>query len=131
MQPLLRRDEYRLLKPRKLCFLRDSQGIDIRDVSDWETNEGLYENLNYLFVAYSQEHFDHDSYEDMMALHAIAEEAARQAGLPAYWVASSCMSEDPNQVESDVSAFAFVPLPASTDDDRFTGSPMSFEGPNS
>jgi hypothetical protein len=58
--------------------------------------------LNYLFIAYSTAHFSHDSVEDKLALHNIAETAARAAKVTGYWVAVSCMC-DPAEVESDVS----------------------------
>jgi hypothetical protein len=104
--PPKRNSEYRLLKPPFLCFLRNPKelelhGLDIRAVSDWEANEGLNENLNYLFVAYSTEHFSHESEEDLLALHQIAENACRQARLPAYWIACSCMGGG-DELESDV-----------------------------
>ena len=101
-------DVYRLLKPRHLCFLRnpDSEqllGVDVRSVADWEATDGVSSDasLNYLFVAYSTEHFNHESEEDRDALHHIAETAARAAKIPAYWVAVSCM-RDQQQLESDV-----------------------------
>lgn len=99
-------DVYRMLKPRHLCFLRkpfddELQGIDVRAVADWEVADGADSNLSYLFIAYSTEHFSHDSDADLNALHVIAETAARAAKVPAYWVAASCMT-DPQELESDV-----------------------------
>ncbi|RYP55740.1 hypothetical protein DL769_010060 [Monosporascus sp. CRB-8-3] len=99
-------DVYRLLKPRHLCFLRNPyddelHGIDVRSVADWEATDGVDAPLSYLFIAYSTEHFNHDSIEDKDALHVIAETAARAAKIPAYWVAVSCM-RDPDELESDV-----------------------------
>ncbi|RYO94507.1 hypothetical protein DL764_007826 [Monosporascus ibericus] len=101
-------DVYRLLKPRHLCFLREPyddelHGVDVRSVADWEATDGVDAPLNYLFIAYSTEHFSHDSQEDKDALHVIAETAARAAKVPAYWVAVSCM-RDPDELESDVEA---------------------------
>ncbi|KAG8353747.1 hypothetical protein FVEN_g8317 [Fusarium venenatum] len=97
---------YRMLRPRYLCFLREAfndeiRGVDVRSVEEWENNDGQDVNLAYLFVAYSTEHFSHNSQEDMMALHHIAETACRAAKLPAYWIACSCM-RDENELESDV-----------------------------
>lgn len=99
-------DVYRLLKPRHLCFLREPyddelHGVDVRSVADWEATDGVDAPLNYLFIAYSTEHFSHDSQEDKAALHVIAETAARAAKVQAYWVAVSCM-RDPDELESDV-----------------------------
>ncbi|RGP75791.1 hypothetical protein FLONG3_5548 [Fusarium longipes] len=97
---------YRMLRPRYLCFLREPfndeiRGVDVRSVEEWENSDGQDVNLAYLFVAYSTEHFSHNSQEDMMALHHIAETACRAAKLPAYWIACSCMREQ-NELESDV-----------------------------
>ena len=101
-------DVYRLLKPRHLCFLRNPGsdqmfGADARSVADWEATDGVSSDasLSYLFVAYSTEHFSHDSEEDRDALHLIAETAARAAKILAYWVAVSCM-RDKRELESDV-----------------------------
>ncbi|KAK0636050.1 hypothetical protein B0T17DRAFT_587350 [Bombardia bombarda] len=98
---------YNLLKPRHLCFLRSPydeapHGVDVRAVAEWEASaEGYDANLSYLFVAYSSEHFNHGSESDMKALHEIAEKACRDAKLPAYWVAASCM-RDERELEADV-----------------------------
>lgn len=97
---------YRLLRPRYLCFLREpfddeNRGVEVRDVADWEATDGEDANLGYLFVAYSTEHFNHGSQEDMVALHHIAETACRAAKMPAYWIACSCM-RDEDELESDV-----------------------------
>jgi hypothetical protein len=97
---------YRLLKPRHLCFLRNPQsedicGVDVRSVSDWEETDGQDTALKYLFVAYSTNHFNHDSKEDMAALNFIAETACRAAKLPAFWIAGRCMREK-GELESDV-----------------------------
>lgn len=98
---------YRMLRPRYLCFLRDpfadrNNGVDIREVDEWESSDGQDAKLEYLFVAYSTEHFNHSSEQDMMALHHIAETACRAAKLPAYWIACSCM-RDESELEADVS----------------------------
>lgn len=65
---------------------------------------GAQQDLRYLFVAYTTEQFDHNSRNDMEALHQIAETAARAAGVPAYWVACSCMPE-PENLQDDVSCY--------------------------
>jgi hypothetical protein len=92
--------EARLLRPRYLCFLnnpedRQLRGMERRRVA--HTDKGL----SYLFVAYSTEHFNHASTVDLNALSQIAERAARDAKLPAYWIACSCMP-DANKLEEDV-----------------------------
>ncbi|KAM5353869.1 hypothetical protein ACJ41O_000519 [Fusarium nematophilum] len=97
---------YHMLRPRYLCFLREpfsdeNRGVDVRSVAEWENSDGEDVNLGYLFVAYSTEHFNHGSEQDMIALHHIAETACRAAKQPAYWIACSCM-RDENELESDV-----------------------------
>lgn len=98
---------YRLLKPRHLCFLREptsreNLGVTVSLVADWENEHGEDTSLEYIFVAYSTEHFNHNSEQDLLALHNIAETACRAAKVPAYWIACSCM-RDESEVESDVS----------------------------
>ena len=98
---------YRLLRPRYLCFLREpfsdeNRGVEVQNVEDWEKSQGRDPNLNYLFVAYSTEHFPHSDEQAMIALHHIAETACRAAKLPAYWIACSCM-RDAAELEADVS----------------------------
>ncbi|KAK7431149.1 hypothetical protein QQZ08_002189 [Neonectria magnoliae] len=97
---------YSLLRPRFLCFLREpfsdeNRGVEVQNVEDWERTQGRDPNLNYLFVAYSTEHFSHSDEQAMIALHHIAETACRAAKLPAYWIACSCM-RDPAQLEADI-----------------------------
>lgn len=101
------RGAYRVLKPRHLCFLRRPQsdemlGVDILSVEEWEATDGAQAALSYLFVAYSTEQFNHSSSDDLEALHHVAESAARAAGVPAYWIACSCM-RNPDELEADVS----------------------------
>jgi hypothetical protein len=56
-------------------------------------------DLSYVFVAYTAEQFQ--STEDLRALHQIADAAARNAGVAAYWVGCSCMP-DPAELSQDV-----------------------------
>jgi hypothetical protein len=58
-------------------------------------------NTDYIFIGYSTTQFDNKSNEDMNALHQMAERAAREAGVPAFWVAGSCMPEA-SEMEEDV-----------------------------
>jgi hypothetical protein len=51
-------------------------------------------------VAYTAEQFR--SIEDLRTLHQMADAAARNAGVAAYWVGCSCMP-DPNELQEDVS----------------------------
>lgn len=95
---------YQVLRPRSLCFLRESHGIDIRLVEDWEEAEGRNKSLSYIFVAYFTQHFRNDNVDDMMALSQIAEKAARDAGVLAYWVGASNMDgASSSDLETDVS----------------------------
>lgn len=57
-------------------------------------------NLTYVFIAYTAEQFQ--SSEDLRVLHQIADAAARNAGVMAYWIGCSCMP-DPDQLQEDVS----------------------------
>ncbi|KAL3422677.1 3-hydroxyisobutyrate dehydrogenase protein [Phlyctema vagabunda] len=96
----------RLLLPRHLCFLNDPDAKELKgwnpiSVDHWKASKKTKGSLRYLFVAYSAEQFSHTSNDDLDALHVIAETAARQAGLPAYWVACSCMPNR-DEVEEDV-----------------------------
>ncbi|KAF3105133.1 hypothetical protein TWF594_005718 [Orbilia oligospora] len=105
-------NEYRVLKPRHLCFLRkpDSpklQGYDILSVEEWEKTDGKNMNLTYTFVAWSTIQFRTSSRRDMKALHQIAEKAARSAGVVAFWVSGSCMRVEEEE-ESDVFRIADV-----------------------
>lgn len=99
---------YRQLKPKSLCFLRNADdrvnpgGTDIRDVDDWVATDGKDRDLSYVAVAYSSTQFDHRDQEALLDLHRIAERAARDAGVVAYWVAASNM-KDTNELQSDVS----------------------------
>lgn len=68
-------------------------GVYVREVDHADTE--------YLFIGYTTEQFDNDSEEDMEDLHAIAERAAREAQIPAFWVAGSCMGSD-EEVEDAV-----------------------------
>lgn len=93
---------YRRLKPRNLCLL-DSDGWIPIEVAQWESEpRNSVRSLSYLFVAYSSEQFNHTIDEDMQDLHEIGMAAAREAGVAAFWVASSCM-RDEEELENDVS----------------------------
>jgi hypothetical protein len=54
--------------------------------------------LSYIFIAYTSEQFN--TPDDFRVLHEIADVAARNAGVIAYWVGCSCMPG--NQLEEDV-----------------------------
>ncbi|KAH7089718.1 hypothetical protein FB567DRAFT_568535 [Paraphoma chrysanthemicola] len=82
----------RLLRPRYLCFLREAgEPAMIMNVEEWIT-QYKSEDLNYIFVAYTAEQFQGP--EDLRVLHQIADAAARNAGVMAYWVGCSCMPDE-------------------------------------
>ncbi|KAJ4369722.1 hypothetical protein N0V83_005485 [Neocucurbitaria cava] len=90
----------RILRPRYLCFLREQgEPAIIMDVEEWITQYKSERNLTYVFIAYTAEQFQ--SSEDLRVLHQIADAAARNAGVMAYWVGCSCMP-DPDQLQEDV-----------------------------
>ncbi|KAF2633545.1 hypothetical protein BU25DRAFT_427050 [Macroventuria anomochaeta] len=90
----------RVLRPRYLCFLREpGEPALIMNVEEWITQYKSERNLAYVFIAYTAEQFQ--SSEDLMALHQMADAAARNAGVMAYWVGCSCMP-DSDQLQEDV-----------------------------
>jgi len=90
----------RLLRPRYLCFLREhGEPAMIMNVEEWITQYKSERNLSYVFVAYTAEQFR--TQDDLIALHQIADAAARNAGVMAYWIGCSCMP-DPDQMQEDV-----------------------------
>lgn len=105
----------RVLRPRYLCFLREEgRPAQIMGVEKWyisvmkvcmpmtdifrinEYKSG--EELQYIFIAYTAEQFS--TPEDFRVLHQIADAAARNAGVLAYWVGCSCMPD--GQLQEDV-----------------------------
>jgi hypothetical protein len=90
----------RVLGPRYLCFLDNPMDENMPGVTVKQTNQTTT-NTEYIFIGYTAEQFNHGSTDDMNALHIIAEKAARDAGVVAYWVASSCMP-DKGELENDV-----------------------------
>jgi hypothetical protein len=67
--------------------------------SDRSTQYKSERDLSYIFVAYTAEQFH--STGDLVVLHQIADAAARNAGVTAYWVGCSCMP-DSSQLTQDV-----------------------------
>ena len=94
--------QYRPLQPRYLCFLKEGSGIQIRKVDEWIETHGIGADIRYIFVAYTAEQFDQSTKEDMNELHRIAEVAARAAGVSAYWIGCSCMSENRDELSDDI-----------------------------
>jgi hypothetical protein len=92
----------RILRPRYLMFLRQEGELALpMNVEQYIAQYKSERNLSYIFVAYTTEQFDHNSNEDMIALHQIADAAARNAGVAAYWIGCSCMPE-PENLQDDV-----------------------------
>ncbi|KAF8251576.1 hypothetical protein K440DRAFT_475183, partial [Wilcoxina mikolae CBS 423.85] len=87
----------RILRPRLLCYLKNPGSREMHGVeflSSEEDDEFPEERRGepYVFVAYTLDQFSNGSQEDCNALAQIAERATRNAGLSAYWVASSCFA---------------------------------------
>ncbi|GAO18681.1 hypothetical protein UVI_02058970 [Ustilaginoidea virens] len=87
----------RVLGPRYLCFLNEPSEKQMRGVAVRRVDQSTA-STPYLFIAYTAEQFEEQDFED---LHHIAERAAREAGVPAYWVGCSCM-QDKEEIEDDV-----------------------------
>jgi hypothetical protein len=95
----------RLIRPRYLCFLNDPNDLELRGwapklVDERTGGPNKDEVLSYIFVAYTAEQFR--SNDDFIALHRIAERAARDAGVQAYWIGCTCMPER-EKIHDDVS----------------------------
>lgn len=87
----------RVLGPRYLCFLNEPSGSKMGGAVVRKVDQSTAV-MPYIFIAYTAEQFEHEDLED---LHSIAERAAREAGVVAYWVGCSCM-QDEDQLEDDV-----------------------------
>lgn len=88
----------RVIEPNFLCFLKAGRGAYISDVEKWKhDNPGHV--AEYIFVSYTSEQFNND--QEKLLLHDVGELAARKAGVPAYWVGSSCLGND-DQIEENV-----------------------------
>ncbi|KAF2841612.1 hypothetical protein M501DRAFT_990109 [Patellaria atrata CBS 101060] len=89
--------------PNYLCFLREPQEKSMRGVTVQKTSQYVLETgqrrISYAYIGYRSRQFRNDSNEDLHALHLLAERAARDAGLMAYWVACSCMPDPDLQTE--------------------------------
>lgn len=92
----------RILRPRYLCFLREEgEPAELMSVDEWiARNKSDRDVLSYVFVAYTAEQFQNTP-EDNAALAKMADVAARNAGVKAYWIGASCMPE-PENLQEDV-----------------------------
>lgn len=94
LNPVLERP----VEPNYLCFLRKSQGIVIRNVSEWKKENN--KEATYILVSYTSEQFR--SEEEQLFLHDVGEHAARAAGVQAYWVGCSCLGRTKEEQENNV-----------------------------
>lgn len=94
----------RVLRPRYLYVQMDSTD-DWNRINMDEQPENKRDEP-YVFVAYTSVQFDNGDQDDVEALHVIARAAARNAGVSAYWIGSSCMPEE-KSLENDVSAYVY------------------------
>jgi hypothetical protein len=97
----------RPLYPRRLCFLKDKSdpdsGITLYEVDTWMSKYNLAEHeMQYVVVAYTTKQFSHDNPEDIKGLHNIAKQAAIDAGVGAYWIGASCMSDNDEELEEEI-----------------------------
>jgi hypothetical protein len=67
------------------------RGWHRESVEHWTQSNGSDNPLSYVFIAYTSEQFYTD--DDYQALHGLAERAARDAKVDAYWVGCTCMPE--------------------------------------
>lgn len=88
----------RPLEPKYLCFLKKTQGMEIRAVSQWRKETG--NQATYILVSYTSEQFK--SEEEQLFLHDVGEHAARAAGVQAYWVGCSCLGKTKQEQEDNV-----------------------------
>lgn len=95
----------RILRPRYLCLLQEKgRPALVTNVEAWIKQHKSEGSLSYIFVAYTAEQFQ--TIDDLKDLHQIADAAARNAGVSAYWVGCSCMPE-PAQLQDDVCSRQF------------------------
>lgn len=88
----------RPVEPKYLCFLKETQGMVIRTVSQWKSETG--KEATYILVSYTSEQFRTE--EEQLFLHDVGEHAARAAGVQAYWVGCSCLGKTKQEQEDNV-----------------------------
>ena len=88
----------RPVEPKYLCFLRSTEGIDIREVSQWKKE--CDSEATYILVSYTSEQFK--TRDEQLFLHDVGEYAARAAGVKAYWVGCSCLGKTKQEQEDNV-----------------------------
>ena len=88
----------RPVEPKYLCFLKTTQGMETREVSQWKKEHG--NEATYILVSYTSEQFTTE--EEQLFLHDVGEHAARAAGVQAYWVGCSCLGKTKEEQENNV-----------------------------
>jgi LmbE family N-acetylglucosaminyl deacetylase len=89
----------RIIGPRRLFMLTSKDSSEMHGYT-LATLTDAKERPDFLFVAYTTKQF---LQKDHNALHAVAERAARDAGLAAFWCASRCLDqEDPLEVSNSI-----------------------------
>ena len=87
----------RPIEPKFLCFLKGNDSMEVSDVQRWKQRHGRA--AEYVFVSYTSQQFRTD--KEKLFLDDIGQHAARAAGVPAYWIGSSCLGDE-TQRESNV-----------------------------
>jgi hypothetical protein len=94
----------RTLAPDFLCCL-DSIGSHPPygriNPDEWESTKGNGKQLSYIFISFVSSQFRRESNEDRDSLHKIAQVAASQAGVPAYWI-EDCMPQGLDEFRASV-----------------------------
>lgn len=88
----------RPVEPKYLCFLKKTQGMEIRTVSQWKKETD--NEATYILVSYTSEQFKTE--QEQLFLHDVGEHAARAAGVQAYWVGCSCLGKTKQEQEDNV-----------------------------
>ena len=78
----------RLVEPDYLCFLNSEDKIEWSKVSEWTSQNGKETNSSYVFVSFTGKQFGKSDYT---YLHKVGRHAAKEAGVRAYWISTSCL----------------------------------------
>lgn len=89
------------LEPDVLCFLSEDGGVQRLEVSDWRKKYNYRPDtrIEYVVVSFTSAQF---SEPNPAYLHEVGMHAARAAGVPAYWVSTSCLGRIKQEVENNV-----------------------------
>lgn len=88
------------LEPDVLCFL-NKNGAERLEVSDWRKKYNYRPDtrIEYVVVSFTSAQF---SDPNPAYLHEVGMHAARTADVPAYWVSTSCLGRNKEEVENNV-----------------------------